>query len=103
MHRDHRKAAEVLGYPLHPGEQSLRANRSSISNLAAGISSPFYFGGEGGAVMEEPTLLAETEKGKGSHITIGSTIYYVNVHFGKIPLDDILRQRVIQESKRESE
>jgi len=53
--------------------------------------------------MEKPTLPAEKEEGKGSQITISSTIYYVNVHFGKIPLDDILRRRVIQESKREGE
>jgi len=73
--------------------------------MAAGISSPFYFGGEGGAIMKKsmPPLPVQKEEGKGFQITIGNTIYYVNVHFGKIPLDDILRQRVIQESKRERE
>jgi len=44
-----------------------------------------------------------TERGNGSQITIGKTVYTVKVHFGKIALEDILRQRILRESTHEAE
>ncbi len=32
-------------------------------------------------------------------ITIGNTDFYVSVHFGNIPLDDILRRRILGDTK----
>jgi len=33
----------------------------------------------------------------GSMLTIGKTDFRVSVHFGKIPLEEILRQRILRE------
>ena len=44
------------------------------------------------------TQLEQKDANRDSQITIGDTVFIVNVHFGKIPLEDILRQRFARES-----
>ena len=49
--------------------------------------------------MQNPdsTLPVQKDEGSGFQMTIGKTVFNVKAHFGKIPLEDILRQRILQE------
>jgi len=52
-----------------------------------------------GAVVTKTSqpVMRETKSGK---MRIGKTTYSINVHFGKIPLDEILKNRVLSDLKR---
>ena len=39
----------------------------------------------------------DTQSGR---LLIGRTVYFINVHFGKIPLEDILKNRILSDTKR---
>jgi hypothetical protein len=44
---------------------------------------------------------AQKDMKSATHIIIGKTSYLVAVHFGKIPLGDILRRRILAERQQE--
>jgi hypothetical protein len=52
-----------------------------------------------GDFMKEKAMPVQVQKESkdSAEITIGKTVFYVKVHFGKIPLEDILRQRIVSE------
>ena len=51
---------------------------------------------------QTPIQVEQQDANGDSQITIGGTVFIVNVHFGKIPLEDILRQRIVRESVNET-
>jgi hypothetical protein len=55
--------------------------------------------------MEKISTTAKTgnsvkEESKAGRLFIGGTTYFVTVHFGKIPLEEILKNRILNGSKR---
>ena len=46
----------------------------------------------------DSTVPVQKNEGSGFQMTVGKTVFNVNVHFGKVPLDDILRQRILRET-----
>ena len=41
---------------------------------------------------------AQKDEGSSFQMTVGKTVFNVKVHFGKVPLEDILRQRILRET-----
>ena len=48
------------------------------------------------AVKKDSPVKEEIQSGR---IQIGNTTYYINVHFGKIPLEEILKNRILNSTK----
>ena len=73
-----------------------------IQIQAAGITSPPCFGGlilmktSANDKVNEP----DKDEVQSGRLLIGKTVYFVNVHFGKIPLEDILKNRILNDTKR---